>query len=419
MAMILSDYSAALKEILLPYVRDNFPKEKILVDQMQKTSDNFINDEFIVPVRTSRHGGVANLADDGNNVITSSGSKYSRGTVGVKIVTGAFDISRLAIDATKTSKGAVEAALENQAKTLASDFGRQINRQMYGDGIGVVSQLRQTGGSVSGTEGATEAPGNGTGADDGRAKDIYGTINGDIDPQKYLAVGQVLGIGTAGAVDGTISALTGTSIQFTGTLSLAASDSIFIQDGSAEGAGTSEFNGLKDALSSSTGTSQYAKLARSNTGWTPQFGSASEALTLTRLEGNYLSAREFALSGDRYIILVNKSLYQKYGDILTAMRRTVNATDLLGGYTGLEFAAGAGKVGVFLDYDVPDGAVFVIDLDSWMICQVEPMNWISGGDGEPLLRLQNTISYQATMLWFANVLCVAPAANGQETRKTK
>ena len=69
--MILSDYSAALKEILLPYVRDNFPKEKILVDQMQKTSDNFINDEFIVPVRTSRHGGVANLADDGNNVITS------------------------------------------------------------------------------------------------------------------------------------------------------------------------------------------------------------------------------------------------------------------------------------------------------------------------------------------------------------
>jgi hypothetical protein len=417
MAMILSDYSAALKEIILPYVRDNFPKEKILVDQMQKSSDNFINDEFIIPVRTSRHGGVANLADDGNNVITSGGSKYGRGTVSVKIVTGAFDISRLAMDATKTSKGAVESALENQAKTLASDFGRQVNRQMYGDGAGVVSKVRSSGGSVSGTEAAVEAPDANT--DDGRAQDVYGTINGDINPMKYITTGQILGVGTAGAIDGTVSNTTGTSIQFTGTLSIAANDSIFIQDGSGEGAGTSEFTGVKAALSSSTGTSTYAGLARNVIGWTPSFGSASEALTLSKMEGSYLSAREYAIAGDRYIILVNKSLYQKYGDILTAMRRTVNATDLLGGYTGLEFAAGAGKVGVFLDYDCPDGAVLVINLDTWTLCQVEPMNWISGGDGEPLLRLQNTISYQATMLWFANMLCMAPGANGQETRKTK
>lgn len=288
---------------------------------------------------------------------------------------------------------------------------------MYGDGIGVVTQLRATGGSVSGTEGAIEAVSSAN-VDDGRVQDMYGTINGDIAPGKYLAAGQILGVGTGGAVDGTISALTGTSIQFTGTLSLVANDAIYIQDGSGEGAGTSEFTGLKAALSSSTGASTYAGLARSITGWTPAFGSQSEALTLSRIEGNYLSAREYAQSGDQYIILVNKSLYQKYGDILTAMRRTVNSSDLLGGYTGLEFAAGAGKVGVFLDYDVPDGAVFVINLDTWTLCQVEPMNWISGGDGEPMLRLQNTISYQAVMLWFANVLCLAPAANGQLTRKT-
>ena len=268
--MILSDYSAALKEIILPYVRDNFPKEKILVDQMQKSSDNFINDEFIIPVRTSRHGGVANLADDGNNVITSGGSKYGRGTVSVKIVTGAFDISRLAMDATKTSKGAVESALENQANTLASDFGRQVNRQMYGDGAGVVSKVRSSGGSVSGTEAAVEAPDANT--DDGRAQDVYGTINGDINPMKYITTGQILGVGTAGAIDGTVSNTTGTSIQFTGTLSIAANDSIFIQDGSGEGAGTSEFTGVKAALSSSTGTSTYAGLARNVIGWTPSFG---------------------------------------------------------------------------------------------------------------------------------------------------
>src|SRR3990167_3050991 len=109
MPLLLSNYTAALKEVVLPYIRDNFPKDKILVDQMKRNAGvTRFNDEFIAPVRTSRHGGVANLADDGNNVISSSGASYSRGTVSVKTVTGAFDISKLAMDATKTSKGAVE-----------------------------------------------------------------------------------------------------------------------------------------------------------------------------------------------------------------------------------------------------------------------------------------------------------------------
>jgi hypothetical protein len=189
-------------------------------------------------------------------------------------------------------------------------------------------------------------------------------------------------------------------------------------DGSGEGAGTSEFVGVRAALSSSTGTATYASLARNNTGWTPQFGSASEALTLSRMEDSYLGAREYAQTGDTYVILVNKTLYKKYGDILTSMRRTVNKTELVGGYTGLEFAAGAGRVGVFLDYDVPDGEMLIINMDSWTMCQVSDLDWLEDPNGGGLLRLQNTITYQATMVYFANVMCLCPAANGRETRKS-
>ena len=176
--------------------------------------------------------------------------------------------------------------------------------------------------------------------------------------------------------------------------------------------------GIRAALSSTTGTSTYAGVARNITGWTPQFGSASEALTLSRLEDSYLNAREFGELDDKYIILVNKSLYKKYGDILTAMRRVVNAADLLGGWKGLEFAAGGGNVGVFLDYDVPDGEAIILDLDSWTITQVSDVDWMEDPSGGGLLRLQNSLLYQAVMHWFANVVCLAPAANGKETRKT-
>lgn len=420
--MTISAYDAVLKEVLLPYVRDNFPKATILLDQMKRNAGvTPMNNEFIAPVRTSRHGGIANLANDSSNIPTASGASYSRGTVAVKIPVSTFDITRLAIDASRSSNLAVTPALENQAKTLADDFGRFLNRQLFWDGIGVVAQARQTGGSVSGTEIAIEAVGNGTGPDDGRVQDWYGTINsdgqaGDVD--KYLAVGNRIGVGTGAAAVGTVSALTGTSIQTTGTLTSAASDSIYLVDGSGVGAGTSEFTGLKAALSSSTGTSTYAGLARTVIGWAPSFGSASEALTLDRMENNYLTAYEFAQRTDKYIILVNKTLYRKYGNILAAMRRVVNEADLLGGFKGLEFAAGGAVVGVFPDYDVPDGEVFILNLDTWTICQVSDMTWDDEPGMSTMLRLQNTLSYQAVMHWFANVICLAPGANGHETRKT-
>ena len=417
MPLLLSNYAAALKEIVLPYIKDNYPKEKILVDKMKRNAGvTRINDEFIAPLRTSRHGGVANLADDGNNVISSSGATTSRATVSVEILSASFDISRLAIDASKGPQMAVESALTFQAQTLAEDFGRHVNRQMYHDGIGIVSQVRTTGGSVGAGTAALELPD--ANLDDGRSLDWYGTINNDISPLKYITVDNVLGIGTGAADLGTVTSVTGTSVVMTGGPAIVASDSVYLQDGSGEGAGTSDLLGVRAALSSTTGTSTYAGVARNVTGWAPAFGSASEALTLQRMSSAYLSAREYAMGGDGYVILVNKSLYQKYGEILTAMRRTVNESDLLGGYTGLEFAAGAGRVGVFLDYDVPDGEVLILNLDSWTLCQVSDVDWLEDPQGGSLMRLQNTITYQATMVWFANMLCLAPASNARETRKT-
>jgi hypothetical protein len=122
--------------------------------------------------------------------------------------------------------------------------------------------------------------------------------------------------------------------------------------------------------------------------------------------------------GDQYAIFMNRTLYRKYADILTAMRRTVNETELLGGWTGLEFAAGAGKVGVFLDYDVPDGEVLILNLDSWTICQVSDLGWLEDVREGALFRRPDKITYQATMAWFTNLLCRAPAANGRLTQKT-
>jgi hypothetical protein len=416
MAFLLGDFQNALKTVLLPYVRDNFPTQTILLDQVKRNSGvTFLNNKFYAPVRSTRHGGVGNLANDGDSTLSGTAG-VGQANVSVKIMTGAFDISKLAIDATRTSEGAVTSALTFQAKALSSDFSRSANRQAFGDGSGIVAQVLASGGSVGvGTIGVMPRDVN---LDDGRSIDNYGTVNGDISPTKYVTAGNLIGVGTAGAALATVSSTTGTSIVTTGAVVTAANDSIFLMSGGGIGAGTMELTGIRAALSSSTGTSQYAGLARSTTGWQTAFGSVAEALTLGRMESSYLTAKEYSQMGDKYVIFVNKTLYKKYGDILQAMRRNVNETDLLGGWTGLEFAAGAGQVGVFLDYDVPDGEVIILNLDSWTICEVGSLDWLEDPNGGGMLRLSNKIVYQAEMAWFVELLCLAPGANGREVQKT-
>jgi hypothetical protein len=413
MAILLTNVSNALEKVIQPFIQDNFNKMTPLLDQIKKHSDvEFFNDNFHAPVRTSRHSGIVNLANDGST-LRSGSSSIGQASVGVKILTGTFDISKLTLDATKNRKGAVENQLTFQARTLLDDFSKDVNRQYYSDGVGVLAQVASSVGAGTLTVAVPDSN-----LDDGRSIDWYGTVNGDISPVKYLHVGMAIGIGTAGADLGTITSISGNTLVVTGAPAIVANDTVYKVDGDGGGAGTSEIQGLRSALSSTTGTSTYASVARSTHGWTPQLGTASEALTLSEMENRYISATEFAQSGDRYAIFVNKSLYKKYGDILTALRRTVNETTLLGGWSGLEFQIGQGKVGVFLDFEVPDGEVEIINLDSWTTCEVSPMSWLEGPDGKPMIRRRDAITYQATMVWFTNLLCRAPGANGRLTRKT-
>ncbi len=409
------DLSATLQTIIAPFVRDNLPAETIFLDKMKRNAGmEFMNNKFFQTFRTGRHSGVANLANDDNTTVTGK-STTTQANVDVKLLTGVFDISQLAIDVSRSKKGAVRNELVSQASDLTTDFARTINRQFYSDGFGVVAQVRVTGGSVSGTQAALELVE--STVDDGRINDVYGTVNGDIDPLKYLEAGMHVGVGTAGAIHGTIAAVTGTSIQFTGTLSLAANDAIYIVDADGEGAGTAEFQGARVALDSRTGTSTYAGVARNVKAWTPQFGSVSENLTLKRIEDKYIAAQEFAKNSDMFLIFVNKTLYTKYGDLLTAMRREVNKLDLGGGWEGLSFHAGRGPVAVVLDYDVPDGEVVGINMDTWTIAQVRDIGWLNDHSETTLLPIANKITYQATMVWFANLFCTKPAGNFRLTQK--
>lgn len=417
MAVTMAGVNNGLTKVLLPYIQDSIPTQSLFYDQIRKNvTQTFINNTFYAPIRSGKQSGVTNLANDASQLVSGS-APIGQASIGGKIMTGTFDITKLVIEATKTQKGAVENQLTFQAKTLTKDFARDMNRQLFGDGLGILSEV---GGSLSSTTFTIQNP-TSSDSDTRGTSEYYGSVNGDIAPDEYLTAGQLIYIGSAGGgALGTISSISGSTVTLTGATASAANNPIYRTDGDGAGMGTAELTGLRAALSQSTGTSTYAGVARNTITWTPQVDATSESLTLSRMESKYVRAKKYSMPGDRYAIFMNMTLYQKFGDLLTAMRREANATDLIGGWTGISFAMGAGKVGVFLDFDVPDGEVEIINFDSWTLCQVSDMGWMEdpGNGGGALFRKVNYLTYQATLAWFANVLCLAPAANARLVDKT-
>jgi hypothetical protein len=417
-AFSLSDFNAALKQVIQPYIQDNIPDQTKLL-KVLKTNENvqFFNNTFYAPIRSNRHGGVVNLANETAKLRTGS-SPTVQASVTPKLLTGTFDISDVVAKASANNKGAVENAMTFQMKTLKNDFAKNINRQYFSDGVGVLAQV-PTSGSVGVGTVAVVYPDSNLDDQRGDYAGWYGPINYDIKPTKYFAPGQAVGIGTAAADVGTITAVTGGTAQgtlvVTGAPAINNADAVYLVDGDENAAGTSEIQGIRAALS--VGTANYAGIARSNDFWSPQYlGTASNAaLTINDMEVVYMSAMEYAQEGDRYAWFMNKSLYTKFGDLMTALRRTVNKTELTSGWSGLSFEAGAGDVGVFWDYDCPDGEAILLNLDTWTVCQVADMGFVE----DNLLRRSDYITFQKVFSWYTNLLCVCPAANGRMVRRTK
>ncbi len=420
----ISNYSNALRQVIQPYIQNNIPKQIKLL-QTLKTNDNvqIFNNNFFVAIRSNRHGGVTNLAND-KSKLNSGSSPIVQGTVTPRIVTATFDISDMLIKASSNDKLAVESAMTFQMNALVDDFSKQVNRQYFSDGVGVVAMVPESSGSVGAGTVAVQYPNNNM-TTDGRAAPYYGTgsggINGDLRPHKYFTDGQIIGIGSAGTAVGTIAAngvSGGTALGtlvLTGVTPSPASAPIYILDGDADAAGTIEIQGMRLALSEGTGN--YIGLARSLDVMNPQImgTSQNQALTINNMESVYLAAYEYAKDGDRYAWFGNRTVIQKFGDLLTALRRTVNKVELVSGWSGLDFQLAGNPVPVMMDYDCPDGELILINLDTWTVCEIAPMGFVE----DPLLRRVDFITFQKVFSWYTNLICRAPAANGRMVRQTK
>jgi hypothetical protein len=424
----IADYSAGFEKIIQPYIQDNIPNQTKLL-KVLKTNDNveIFNNNFYVTLRSGRHGGVQTIAND-KSQINTGGAPLSQGTIGPEYLVGVFDISDVVIKASRSRRQALQSDLQFQAQALVTDFAKQANRQYFSDGVGIIAMVSETGGSVGSGTVQIQYPDANVNLIDSRATNYYGTtaggINGDVLPWfQYFAPGNIIGFGSAGTGVGTISS-GGTAVQggtqygtliFTAATPFPGSAPLYILDKDNDASGTSEIQGFRGALSE--GTQSYMGLPRSTLTWQPQImGTAqNQSINIPNMEQLYYAAYQYAKPGDRYVWFMNRSLYTRFGDLLTALRKTVNRMELVSGWSGYAFQAGMEEVMVAMDYDCPDGEIMLINLDTWTVCEIAPMGFVQ----DELLRRADYITFQKVFSWYTNLACRAPAANGRMVRQTR
>jgi hypothetical protein len=223
---------------------------------------------------------------------------------------------------------------------------------------------------------------------------------------EYIREGGFVQIGTNAAVE-VVSVDSATQFTIASAQSWAANAVIKRAD-------ADEPMGLAGIIDDGTNVGTIQNINRATNPWAKSFvDDAAGALTEDQMINAYLEAKKY---GKPSVVFMNKTLFKKYGSLLTSMKRTADLKEVLsGGWKGLEFMGG--EVGVILDYDTPEGYVQFVDLDSLTIAELTPVSWLDRGAGV-LTKVPDYAKWEGTLRWYGNLACKNFRANARLRNKT-
>lgn len=335
------------------------------------------------------NGGVSAGTEDGN-LPGATGNRYAQFVSTLKNLYGTVEISDKAIRAGENASGAFVNLLNEEMDGLLRGAKFNFARMLYGDGSGKLCTLS------------------------GAASD---TAVVNVDTARNLAVGMVVDIFTgAAATVATVSGLTVKGIEkaesgYNITLSqkvTAAKDSIMTVQGSKD----REITGL-EAIFSTSG-SLYG-IARSGNGWLNAYTAASTGSISDAKIQAAIDAAEETSGSNIDIALCSYGVRRAYASALESNKRSVNVTELEGGYKALTYAG----IPIVADRFVPSGTMYLLASEDFELHQLCDWRWLEGENGSILRQIPGKPVFGATLVKYAELMCCRPCGQARLTGITE
>lgn len=325
---------------------------------------------------------------------TAGQQQYIQASVSMKYNFHTIAITDVALQASKRSKEYLVNVLETEYNGAKEDMRRQLSRQGYGDGTGVICRVNDASPDTTLT---FDTP-------------MVGKY-----PMDYFSLGNAIMFasdkdGTTSTAFTKVSAITGNyDMTVESATGVADNDYVFLahlaDTPSASNAGH-EIMGLKGLIDDGENVTTLQGLDRSTYIWWKSYvnsNATQRSITEELLYATYLEAKK---KGNPKYALTHFDVFSAYGRTLTSDRRYTDTMELKGGFTGLRF----NDIVIVADYDCPYDELYYIDPTSLSVEDLAPMSFLDE-DGNILDRSSTQPIWQATLRYYANLATSAPNKN--------
>jgi len=408
----LTTFDALLKNVYRGPIVELLNQETYLIDQVEKSNVNnlgaFTGRQLVFPVHVSRNRG-RGATTDGGGLATAGAQGYLDGIVSIRYFDTGIELSDMVIKQSVTDEGAFVRAMTSEMEGATTDLRKDIARMAYGTGDGLLA-------TVTGT------PGAGTSI--------------TVDSGQYIAVGDTVDIivKSSGATTNGVTGVTVTAVSYTGTAGSSTQANATLTISATTSGATSNLYGVyvsgdrnneSDGLRNicNTGRTLHQINSSTNSIWDSNLisnGYANPSEDLFMRQSQTIRQR----SGKSIdCILSSLGVQRRLANTYASQKRWTNAdvVDVDGGYSAIMIAAGNNPVPVIADVDCPVGCAFELNKASFAWAEVAKPDWLEAPDGKgSILHLkdgstagQKLAIWQAWMVWYATLVCVAPHRNGQ------
>lgn len=379
--LTLTTAAEALKEDYKGVIREQINQKVMLLNQIEKNTDDVEGKRAILSLHVTRNTGVGNRAEGGT--LPSAGNQgHAEERIPLKYSYGRLQVSGPVIRAMKSDRGSFARAVQMESKGLVNDLRRDVNRQLFGTSDGVVATATTTNNSTTLNLATTTS----------------------VVKLRQIADMVKIDVGTTTDVDAVAAGLTVSAVDYTNktvtvdsAITTTSSHRVFRAGvgGGGNPAGI-ELTGLQSIVDDTAtlfnvNPSTYASWVAVDNGNSGTNRSFSENLAAKVIMDIDIAGGEepnFAICSD--------GVQRSVAAVLQPLRRFNNTMDLKGGFKGVELQCGGVSLPLTWDRDCPANSIYFLNTEHLVHFEASDWEWMDD-DGNVLSRVANTDAYEATL----------------------
>lgn len=392
----LATADGILKDLYRGPIIEQLNYKTWMLDMIERDSEHvdFTGRRAIVPVEATGNESPSSTTDGGTLVDPQIDTEQDA-IISIRYHDGGLELSdALVRQATGNNAGAFVNKLERSSKKLASAMRKNINRQVFGDGTGLLATFATSpAAATTATMDTTQ----------------YLRVNMSVDGLNKSTGATTFGLGVSiAAINRTTKVVT---FSAAGTATLT-TDGLY-----KAGARNQESDGLRNI----TATARTLHSINSATSGNEFFnGARRDAATAIAGEGFFeLLADDVGQNGegDVEVFLTTRGIRRRLADTYQSTKRfnDARAVEIHGGYTAIF----VNEIPVIIDDDVPKTWAFALRKDAFLWVQLQEPDWLSDPKSGLVWHLamgstlgKRRLAWQAWMTWYAALACIAPNRTG-------